>query len=286
MSLNDNREWVQLQHVVERMAGKRIPVIGDAMYDHYVFGRVTRICPEAPLPVFVPEREETRPGGAANVAAQLRALGCEPIEIFGANRSTKTRYVVGSQMVGFRIDQDKHSIFSLSDQKFLQDFIQTELPDVVILSDYAKGFVNRLTVECVLPVPWSIVDPKGPNWRKYAGCELLCPNQEELNAAAAQSDDPSDIPDRLVVKRGAKGLRYCLEGNSLDFPATAKHVYDVTGAGDTVVAVLGAALAAECGLPNACRLANLAAGYVVGEVGTTTCSRDTLLKLIEESYRG
>lgn len=285
MSLNDNRDWVRLARIIEGMAGKRIPVIGDAIQDQYVFGRVTRICPEAPVPVFVPERAETRPGGAANVSRQLRALGCEPIEVFGANQSIKIRHFVGAQMIGFRIDQDRYSTFGLDDQKAVKAMIAAEKPDVVILSDYGKGWVNRLTVECALPAPWSIVDPKGTNWDKYRDCRVLCPNEQEWEAVDCQQPFATTV----VAKHGSKGLAIVEKlpdgSQTADlFPAKAKRVYDVTGAGDTVIAVVGATLAAGGSLPDACRLANLAAGYVVGEIGTAACPRDTLRLLVEEAY--
>lgn len=285
MSLNDNRDWVRLARIISAMEGKRIPVIGDAITDHYVFGKLTRICPEAPIPVFVKERDEIRSGGAANVSRQLKALGCEPIEVFGANRSIKTRHMVGSQMVGIRIDQDRYSTFTLADQRAVMQLIESEKPDVVILSDYGKSWVNRLTVECVLPVPWTIVDPKGTDWTKYHGCRVLCPNEQEWEAV----DCEQPFATTIVAKHGSKGLAIVEklpDGSQTAelFPAKAKRVYDVTGAGDTVVAVLGATVAAGGSLQDACRLANLAAGHVVGEVGTAACPRDTLRLLVEESY--
>ena len=120
--------------ILDRIAGKVILVLGDAIEDHYIFGRIERICPEAPVPIFIPEREETRPGGAANVAAQLRALGAEVREGFGETRSVKRRYVAGQQLV-LRVDRD------VEGRPGLFDFRPTGF-SAIVMSDYDKGFLT------------------------------------------------------------------------------------------------------------------------------------------------
>jgi len=267
-----------LLNVLQRFSGLHILVVGDAIVDQYHFGRIDRISPEAPVPVFVEDdsQREIRRGGADNVAHQLEALGCKVTTHFARRRSTKHRYMVGHYQV-FRCDRDEHeegTVFPLPARAFA---------DAVVLSDYAKGFLThslcRQLIESALeyniPV---IVDPKGRNWDKYRGATVVCPNSKEVTESAG-----ANFPT-ILEKRGPDGLRiWKHNGGYEDIPTAARHVFDVTGAGDTVVAVLSAALGAGSDLPNAARLATHAAGYVVGEVGTAVCPVEKLRSLIEES---
>lgn len=265
--------------ILDKIRGAKILVIGDPIRDDYVFGRVERICPEAPIPVFVPESRESRPGGAANVARQLTALGCNVFAHFPQNVSVKTRYMAGQQMVGLRVDEDAKYGTAFPDNVLAAKALVRGLrPTAVVLSDYAKGWISSAMAYTVIkeaaatPTP-VIVDPKGKDWRKYEGCTLICPNEKEY---------PWDSGGLFNVlhKKGARGMTLIqLHKAPVDIPATARHVYDVTGAGDTVVAVVAACVSVGASYLEAARLAALAAGFVVGEVGTAVCSHEKLREL-------
>jgi bifunctional ADP-heptose synthase (sugar kinase/adenylyltransferase) len=274
--------------VIEAMSKVCILVIGDAILDEYIFCRSERLCPEAPVPVLIPERIESRKGGAMNVVEQLRALGVHGKGVYGAHPSVKKRYMVGHQML-LRVDEDattgldpEGAIEALNKHVLGEDVIHA-----VILSDYLKGTLTPELCQHVIEfandngVP-VIVDPKGTDWRKYEGAWYICPNEHEQ---AARTDDTS-FPYRLF-KRGAKGLtlQEFGTGHTWHFPARAREVFDVTGAGDTVVAVFAAALVAGREDPErhsrACELANIAAGWVVGQVGTSVCTKEILLELVK-----
>jgi len=249
----------------------RVWVIGDAIIDHYHFGRIERLSPEAPVPVFIEERQEERRGGADHVAHQLEALGCKAVTTsFSGPPSIKHRYLVGHHPV-FRIDQDQ-----LCDPD--ANVVPCDRPDVdvAVLSDYAKGMLTEEICQRVMS--WGVpvvVDPKGRNWFKYHGCAVVCPNAREL------ADGPIGISFTPVLeKRGSEGIRLWQRGDFLDIPAQARHVYDVTGAGDVVVAVVAATLGVGGDLASAARIATYAAGFAVGEVGTAVCSKAKLLEIL------
>ena len=256
--------------ILENMKDKRILVVGDAMDDIYHFGSVSRICPEAPVPVFVPERTETRAGGAGNVVAQLKDLGCMVRVSYPPRRSRKTRFMVGSHLL-MRMDEDYYNTPSDEDIDLAARLAGDS--DVTVISDYAKGWVSEDMCRAVTKAGVTIVDPKGTLWTKYRGCALICPNDQEYLSYANQNQTFN-----ILWKRGALGMRLLPEGT--DIPAHARRVYDVTGAGDTVVAVVAAAVAAGASYLEAAQIAALAAGYVVGEVGTTTCPLERLKELV------
>lgn len=273
-----------LAEIVEGFAAVSALVVGDAIIDQYHFGRIDRISPEAPVPVFVEDRAkvEARRGGADNVAHQLEVLGCTVSKAYALRRSVKHRYMVGHYQV-FRVDEDS------SERCDTNEFKAGKRPDVIVLSDYAKGFLTDdlcrqvigLAREDHIPI---VVDPKGSDWSKYRGCTVLCPNEAEYDRW-----NKEDEPDSLLLKCGAKGMKLIdyARGHSIDdcidIPATARHVYDVTGAGDVVVALVAAALGVGCDLQRAAHIATHAAGYVVGEVGTAVCPKQTLLHLIADT---
>lgn len=281
----------QLADIVEAMKGVRPLIAGDAIIDHYVFGTCTRICPEAPVPVFQPQREEDRHGGMGNVKAQLDAL-CAPAWQWHAKKvSRKTRIMVDSHLL-LRIDEDHQAqpdqgaMDALTER--LQQGVEKADIDVIVLSDYAKGWLTHeackrlIDAGTELDVP-VIVDPKGRSWSKYSGCSIICPNLAEF--AMWDGGDFSAV--HILQKCGANGLRLLTDpagGDAKHFPAKARHPVDVTGAGDTVVAVLAAALGAGATVDEACELANLAAGWVVGEIGTAVCPPETLIARIGEHH--
>jgi len=267
-----------VKELLARFATLKILVTGDPMVDVYHFGHVTRICPEAPVPVFVEERLERRNGGAANVRDQLEALGCATENTFPryGEWSQKHRYMVGHQLL-LRVDDDKRNP---------ADWPRLELHSYqgMVVSDYDKGatvgaeFGEWLAAARVAGLP-VIVDPKGESWDKYAGATLLCPNSEELVAHMRHAISWPKCA--MAIKRGPSGIDLCVGNTTTSYPARARHVFDVTGAGDTVTAVMTATLAAGGTLAQACELANIAAGYVVGEVGTTVCPLEYLCSALD-----
>lgn len=300
-------------------------VIGDLMLDRYLWGKVERVSPEAPVPVVLLDKENSRPGGAANVAANLAGLGL-PCRLLGcvgdddAGRQlvatvaesgvetklivglpsrptiTKTRIVGGHQQM-LRVDRESSAPFDADELQLLAAAIRQAMqsaPAIVILSDYAKGVLHpeicRLTIQLAkaanIPV---LVDPKGRDYSKYRGATALTPNRRETSEACggvADIDALLDAADVLrqdlmleffAVTRSEEGISLIEPGQRLHIPAMARQVFDVSGAGDTVIATLAAGMVAGLNHHDALHLANLAAGVVVGQVGTVPISRDELL---------
>lgn len=277
--------------IVDRLQDASVLVMGDAMIDEYVHGEAPRMSPEAPVPVFVERRREERQGGAANVAQQLDVLSVTTRRDFAPETmwSRKTRYLVdGHQLL--RIDADKisdpgvrfcaDSFAAIGPEKFWFG----QRPDAIVISDYNKGWVSAARCERLIhqarrdrvPV---IVDPKGSNWEKYKGCTIICPNSVEAK------EMPALMFERVLYKQGSRGMWLDDAGRSTVIPACATSVADVTGAGDTVVAVLAAALAVGADYVQAAVLANYAAGYVVGQTGTASCPIDHLRECAKRDDR-
>lgn len=296
----------------------RILVVGDIMLDRYIWGKVRRISPEAPVPVVQMHRTTETLGGAGNVAANLAGLGCAVtvIGICGTDQTanslsqlliqkkvtsrliedpsrpttTKTRIMAHKQQV-LRLDEENAHLLSTDVSQQVKTHIAEEMRhcQAVILSDYGKGFfksetlcqaIIRIAHNQDLPV---LVDPKGTQWQRYRGAACITPNTAELESVvghALEEDEgllissARDIRSRLsvdwlLVTRGAKGM--CLidaNGDATLIPAQAREVYDVSGAGDTVIASLAVALASGKSFTQAAEIANLAAGIVVGKLGT------------------
>jgi D-glycero-beta-D-manno-heptose-7-phosphate kinase len=289
-------------------------VVGDVMLDRYWFGDVSRISPEAPVPVVKVERSEERPGGAANVARNIAALGARVslLSVVGTdeagrsltrllseagieaslhedtqlNTTVKLR-VVGRQQQLLRIDFENAPTHEVLDSK-LVEFAQRIVDcDVVILSDYGKGGLThiatmiRLAREHGKPV---LVDPKGEDYARYAGATVITPNRAELREVVGRWTDEDDLARRVAVLRGKLGIGALLltrseegmtlftDGRPRYEAAHAREVYDVSGAGDTVIATLAVMMASGETLENAMRWANRSAGVVVGKLGTATCT--------------
>ena len=297
------------------------------MLDKYYFGEVTRISPEAPVPIaHVLDVRETL-GGAANVAHNLALLGCQTSiigqigrdnhgEIFlsklkslGVNFSgmietskpttTKIRVISGHQQM-IRLDFEDATEISATDE-LLKNF-SAKLPnvDAVIISDYGKGVCTKkicreIIGACRAQKKIVVVDPKGDNWQKYFDASFITPNLKEFNAVL-----PKKIPNvdaeiensarkvidefnlrGLIVTRSAKGLTL-VDGEKIShIKARAQEVFDVSGAGDTVIAVFALALAGKIDSEAAAYLANVAAGVVVAKVGTYAVNRDELLNALQ-----
>lgn len=274
---------MDLSGLIDSWQGKRVVVIGDAIEDLYVFGSVERVCPEAPVPVLIKQGISQRAGGAANVREQLHALGLETEAFFAATPSRKTRYMTGSHLL-LRVDNDVYS--EPQDADIEAAVAAIERAHAVVISDYGKGWASFEMCSAAIwrarkrniPV---IVDPKEPDWTKFSGANVVCPNLKEWQFAKNV-----DTNSAVVVKCGAAGLRLYPRIHETafviqkHFPAQARRVYDVTGAGDTVTAVVAATLAQCDDLEEACTLANVAAGWVVGEIGTTVISKEKLKELV------
>ncbi len=304
--------------LLDQAAGVRLLVVGDIMLDRYWFGDVSRISPEAPVPVVKVERSEERLGGAANVARNATALGGATsllsvvgddeagrslsrllkeggidasLQVDGDIDTTVKLRVIGRQQQLLRIDFETTPSHEILQAK-LQDFERRVADcDVVVLSDYGKGGLThisdmiRLARAADKPV---LVDPKGDDYGKYAGATLITPNRAELREVVGRWSSERDLEARaqklrgelgleaLLVTRSEEGMTLFLDGEVIHQPAQAREVFDVSGAGDTVIATLAVMLAAGATWADAIRVANLAGGIVVGKLGTAVVSREEL----------
>lgn len=302
-------------------SGLLVAVIGDVMLDRFLYGAAERISPEAPVPVLRIEREQPVPGGAANVARNVAALGGRASLVglvgnddAGASLShllaqdsriesrlvadparpttVKSRFVSGGQQL-LRADREiSEPVAGAAEAMLLQQALEAiRAADAVVLSDYAKGTLSetvlaRLIAEARREGKPVIADPKSPSLARYRGVDLLTPNRHELAAAtrmpcgddaavaaAARAVAAATGIETLLVTRGDQGMTLIRQGCApLHLHTEAREVFDVSGAGDTVVATLALSLAAAIPLPQAAALANLAAGIVVGKRGTAVVS--------------
>lgn len=296
----------------------RVLVVGDVMLDRYWFGEVSRISPEAPVPVVKVEKIEERPGGAANVVRNIAALGAQAtlLSVVGTdeagqslarlladaaieaslhedsqlNTTVKLR-VLGRQQQLLRIDFENWPAHEVLHAKLAEFEQRIASCDAVILSDYGKGGLTHIAAmirsarEQGKPV---LVDPKGDDYARYAGASLITPNRAELRAVVGRWSSEEDLAvrvgklradlglDALLLTRSEEGMTLFAADGATHEPAVAREVYDVSGAGDTVIATLATMLASGANLAEAMRLANRAAGIVVGKLGTATCSLEEL----------
>ncbi len=319
----------RLREILSRFSTHRVLVIGDLMLDHYLWGITQRISPEAPVPVVNIESETYRPGGAANVAYNLRALGAtvaaagiigrddngehlktalrhENIDLSGIvetpHRPTTsktrimghTQYRQQQQMM--RIDREvTHPLEGQLLGQLRRAIARARAPAAIFVSDYAKGVVTTQLMDAVRHVFLTqvpiIVDPKGRNFDKYQGVTAISPNQSEalgvFNLDDANEKTIIDIGHRLVkqceiaqvyMTRSEKGVAlFEAEGRVTHIPATARDVFDVSGAGDTTAAVYTLALLSGASPAEAAYIGNLAGGVVVGKVGVDAVSVDELI---------
>ena len=296
----------------------RILVVGDIMLDRYWFGDVSRISPEAPVPIVRIERREERLGGAANVARNAAALGAHTglLGVVGADEAgTRVEQLLGDAGIHSYLQRDqanstiiKLRVIGRQQQMLRIDFeeapsdtvlrdkliaFNTLLPDyeVIILSDYAKGsLVNVADMIRAARAAGKIVmvDPKGEDFSRYAGASVLTPNKAELRrivgswnseaqlTAKAQAMRAELALDALLLTRSEEGMTLYTEHEVLHMPAAAREVFDVSGAGDTVIATVAAMLGAGMSLGQAVQTANRAGGIVVGKLGTATVTREEL----------
>jgi D-beta-D-heptose 7-phosphate kinase/D-beta-D-heptose 1-phosphate adenosyltransferase len=276
--------------LLARMAGRRVVVVGDVMIDEWIWGKVSRISPEAPVPVVSVTSHSFTLGGAGNVAHNLRALADRPT-------TRKTRVVAHNQQV-VRADWESTAPLSSADRATAVARVVDAVAeaDAVVLSDYGKGFLSREIVEAALACPLVIADPKPENITIFAGVNCVAPNvSEAARATGIAIVDAASLElagrtllNRLgcrdvIITRGEAGMSlFGRDGERADIPSVARSVFDVSGAGDTVVAVLTLALAARMPIETAMQLANFAAGAVVEKLGTATASPAEIIALLED----
>lgn len=309
-------------------SGVRVLVGGDAMLDEYWFGDTARISPEAPVPVVNMRETDRRPGGAANVALNLAALGaqtrlaavvgdderatvltalleargvqCNLTRVPGVPTIHKLRVLARNQQL-IRLDAEQPlaiggGAFGAVFTRLLRD------ADIVVLSDYAKGTLSHVTeliAACRAAGRRVLVDPKGVDFAKYRGATALTPNRAEFEAVVGGAPTEGEFLakgenlraqldlDALLVTRSEHGMTLFARGAPpLTLPAAAREVFDVTGAGDTVIALLAAGLAAGSSASDAAALANLGAGIVVGRIGVATVTRSELQEALHQRGSG
>lgn len=310
--------------LLARFKDARVLVVGDVMLDRFVYARVSRISPEAPVPVLAVEREATSLGGAGNVARNIASLGgtatligakssddagarldqllCEGRRIHNAlftldhGRTTeKIRYIADQQQV---MRADYEMAWRDLDQDKILAAVGAAIPghDALVISDYAKGFLSPALVKGLIALARRekkpvIVDPKGAELARYDGATVITPNKHEAaNATGGEAESDAgatacaqkilaSLPalSAVIITRGAAGLSLMARGSEIShIAARSREVFDVSGAGDTVVAALSLELAAGSDLADAANLANVAAGIVVTMVGTAAVTADDL----------
>ena len=300
------------------LSSVRLLIVGDVMLDRYWFGDVSRISPEAPVPVVKVERCEERPGGAANVARNAAALGARVALLSlvgkdeageslarlvaeggidaslhvdeGVSTTVKLR-VIGRQQQLLRIDFENRPSHEVLRAK-LKEFAE-RLPecDALVFSDYGKGGLTHIGEMIQLARAAGkvvLVDPKGDDYSAYRGATIITPNRSEMREVVGRWRDEADLERRatelrerlelgaLLVTRSEEGMSLFLPDRTIHEKAVAREVFDVSGAGDTVIATLAVMAAHGADWADAIHVANVAAGVVVGKLGTAVVTREEL----------
>lgn len=313
-----------IQSVVKNFKNVRILVIGDLILDCYVWGKVNRISPEAPVPVVEVTKDTFMLGGAANVADNIIALGGKATvlgiagkdragkilrdlleergivsAVFEDSRPTtiKTRVIAHNQQV-VRFDKEDKSRLSTKAFSEIAEFLKKTIPehDAIIISDYKKGVISLGLIKKILAVTrpqkkFVAVDPKVGHFHCYKGVSLITPNIIEASQGSGVDilDEKSLIKagkiftsklscNAVLITRGEEGMSLFEKNRVTHIPTVAQKVYDVTGAGDTVIAAFTLAHASGVSMEEAAVIANHAAGIVVGEIGTAVATPEKLLK--------
>jgi D-beta-D-heptose 7-phosphate kinase / D-beta-D-heptose 1-phosphate adenosyltransferase len=315
---------------VERLDSAVVGCVGDIMLDHFIYGDVNRISPEAPIPVIRVDSQQSMLGGLGNVVRNLGALGCG-MKVFsvvgddpageevssllqaipgceahltgepGRKTPVKVRYVAQGQQL-LRADNESTQPISDASLKRILERFEAAVTEcsIIILSDYAKGTLSGGLASEFIRVARAhgkrvIVDPKGRDFSRYHSATLIKPNLKELgeatglpvNDTAAQDAAARQLieiteAEYILITRGSTGMLLVpREGRALEVAALAREVFEVSGAGDTVAAALGAALGSGAGIAEAVGIANIAAGIVVGKIGTAVVDRSEIVHEIE-----
>ena len=294
-------------------------VVGDVMLDRYWFGDVERISPEAPVPIVRIERTEERPGGAANVARNVAALGASAalLSVVGEDEAGATLVrliaadgvdasllhdpalpttvklrVISRQQQLLRIDFETRPSAQVLGAKLKEYGARVRDAGIVVFSDYGKGVlahVGAMVAQARDAGRRVLVDPKGSEWTRYRGATVLTPNRAEFREVAGRWTDERDLErrarklraklrlDALIVTRSEEGMSLFTQRESWHEPTRAREVFDVSGAGDTVIGALALMVASGADLHAAMRVANHAAGLVVAKLGTAVVHRDELI---------
>ncbi len=327
----DNINLHKLQQAINKFSSANVLVIGDIIVDHFIWGSVSRISPEAPVPVVNVTDESLLLGGSANVLHNLYAMGAKAticgvigndhmgeqlLRLLGeidspttgiiktTDRPTtkKTRIVAQSQQV-VRFDREKSGPLPKQAIDDICSFLDTHLAtfDAVIISDYCKGvicpeimdFIRQKLADCAIPM---IVDPKPVHLDLFKGAAIITPNHHEAEKMSGITITDSDSllaaaaslrkklgGGAILITRGEAGMALLEDEKPIfTIPTVAKEIYDVTGAGDTVIASLAIGLASGLSFAESATLANFAAGIVVGKVGTATTSADELMGVLQK----
>ena len=321
-------EKSRLTGILNAFSNQSVLVVGDFMLDKFVWGKVERISPEAPVPVVEVSRETIHLGGAANVAANLAAMGARPVPVGvigpddpgetilkelqrlgistegvvkDKNRitSVKTRILARHQQV-CRADREDRKPISEAVRNRIVEISTQAMPRAsgVILSDYSKGVLTAELIRTLIMKSreagkFLAVDPKTANFPLYRHASIITPNKKEAERAAglAISDESSliragrillesTLSDSLLITRGEEGMTLIEEKGEFHIPTSGREVFDVTGAGDTVIASLTLGVAAGATLREAAILANHAAGVVVGRLGTAVATVEEIRKSV------
>jgi rfaE bifunctional protein kinase chain/domain len=321
----------RILQLIARMKTSRVVVVGDIMLDRYLVGETDRLSPEAPVPVVTVRERHAALGGAANVAANVAALGAachlvgavgddadgaairqelavarledrHVMTVAGRPTTSKTRIIARAQQI-VRIDDEVDSLLDGPDLARLIRVAREALADAdaLLLEDYNKGALAPPLIAAVMEVARRrgipiVVDPKFRQFFEYAGATVFKPNRRELESALGAAVDLQNgnaLPevlarlrvDNLLVTLGSEGMVLVMkDGSSTHIPSIAREIYDVSGAGDTVTAWMGAALAAGASIRESAQLANYAAGVEVGKAGVSTVSPEEVLAVHEERY--
>jgi len=318
--------YKKMMKLVQEFKKKRVLVLGDLMLDKFIWGDVTRISPEAPVPVVEVNKATSSLGGAGNVSHNLESLGAssilvgvvgkdneglwikknvsfnEGIFIDEARPTTVKMRIIAHHQQVVRVDQEKKVSLSPQLEEKIFNFIQQEKYEGILISDYNKGILSKSLVKNVLSFSQKkkikiFVDPKVKNFFLFSPVTLITPNHfeaEEIVHSACRTDSQADKAGQeilsrifskyIILKRGEQGMSVIEKGKkSIHIPTIAKEVYDVTGAGDTVIATATLALLSGASILEAAILSNAAAGIVVGKLGTATISTAELLASLKEN---
>jgi rfaE bifunctional protein kinase chain/domain len=317
--------------IIANFSQTGVLVVGDVMVDHFIWGKVSRISPEAPVPVVDVQKDSILLGGCANVLNSIYTMGGKVyvagvigvdnigkrllmelrerkietngiVEEKGRPTTLKTRIVAhGQQMV--RFDKESRKPIPQASINKILEYVKSlrEKIGAIVVSDYSKGVISKELIEGIKKIVknskiFICLDPKQSNFSVYEGVHVITPNHHEAQRAAdmeiTNANDLQRLSETLLKKydfqamlitQGEEGMSLFEKGRKIVhtyFPAQAKEVYDVTGAGDTVIGVLALGLAAKASMKEATCLANQAAGIVVGKVGTATVSQEELIEVL------
>ncbi|MBV6494133.1 MAG: Bifunctional protein HldE [Turneriella sp.] len=325
-------EKKRLKEILQKIPSSRVFVLGDLMWDEYVRGDVSRISPEAPVPVLLAQKEDRTPGGAANVLKNLRDLKCTMgiLGVVGADENgtqlqhelekwqlqdnlhlvrlpdrpttIKTRFMARNQQL-LRVDKEKTGAIDTKTEDVVLHAFEKRIEkfNALIISDYDKGLLTSRVIKEAIRLAkekkiFVAVDPQVKHFRDYVGADIMTPNEKEACEGIGESFPESDegvekIADKirsalklshLLITRSQRGMAYFNESHSVYLPTVAREVFDVTGAGDTVISVYTAAIASGATHSEAMVLSNIAGGIVVAKLGTQTASINEIERELEE----